>query len=332
MAASPIAILGAGNMASALALNLARHQREIRMYCIEPDVEDELNRRGCNTKYLAGHSFPKSVRATPRIDEALEGADVVFVAVPSFAVADVLRKAKPYLRPRAIVASITKGLDPKTLEPLVISQSKLLAPALRKRICTIGGPAVATEMAKGSPTGFHIASKDKTALATLKKLLSTNCVKVATTTDLKGVGLASALKNPYAIALGMCDGLKQPTNAKALMVTIAMQELSLILKKAGAHPSTAVGLAGLGDLIVTGFSPHGRNRTYGERLIGATSKEPKDLELGTVEGIAATKLALQLTKRLNVRAPLLASIGKCLTAKSCFHQPLETFLQTIELS
>jgi glycerol-3-phosphate dehydrogenase (NAD(P)+) len=186
-------------------------------------------------------------------------------------------------------------------------------------------------MAKGSPTAFVAASEDVRGALHIKSLLETEHVKVATSTDLLGVGLAAALKNPYAIALGMCDGLKHPTNAKAFLLTVAIAEMRAILKAANAEAETADGLAGLGDLIVTGFSPHGRNRTYGERLVGAESKDPKELGLTTVEGIHATELAAALAKRLGVETPLLDSVTNCLQAKNCFAQPFEMFLKEVKI-
>ncbi len=330
---SPIAILGAGNMASALALNLARHKRPVRLYCIEPDVEEDMRANRCNAKYLAGHRFPNNVTATSDIAAVLDGAEDVFVAVPSFAVADVMKKAKPFLSSKIkSIASITKGMDPKTLKPLVISEAGALPASLRRTVCTLGGPAIATEMAKGSPTGFAVAGRDKAAIARVKKLLETDTVKCATSTDLLGVGLASALKNPYAIALGLCDGLNYPTNAKALVLTISIEEMGRLIVKAGGRADTATGLAGLGDLIVTGMSPHGRNRTYGERLVGAKSKQPPDLGLGTVEGIAATTLAIKLARRLKTKTPLLDAIDRCLRSRQNFERPFVQYLKQLKLS
>jgi glycerol-3-phosphate dehydrogenase (NAD(P)+) len=262
----------------------------------------------------------------------LRDAEDVFVAVPSFAVAEVMTQAKPLLSSKVkSIASITKGIDPRTLKPLVMAEAELLPTRLRKKICTLGGPAIATEMAKGSPTGFVIAGRDKTTNERVKNLLQTKNVKCSTSLDLLGVGYASAFKNVYAIALGMCDGLQYPTNAKALLLTVAVEEIEHLLVKAGAKLETASGLAGLGDLIVTGMSPHGRNRTYGERLIGAKSKVPADLGLGTVEGIAATALAVKLARRVKAKTPLLDAIDRCLRSSKNFDHPFVAYLNNLSL-
>lgn len=286
----------------------------------------------CNTKYLAGHRFPKNVSATSDLEIVLNGAEDLFVAVPSFAVGDVMAKAKPFLSSHIkTIASITKGLDPQTLEPLVQQEARALPTVLRSRICTLGGPAIAKEMANGSPTGFVIAGPSRQTLARVKKLLETESVKCATSTDIRGVGLASALKNPYAIGLGICDGLKLPTNAKAMIMTVALEEMSDLIEASGGKPETVTGLAGLGDLFVTGMSPHGRNRTYGERLVGAKSKHPEKLNLTTVEGIDATHLAIRLAMKKHVPAPLLLAIGTCLEAQSNFERPFVQYLNRLKL-
>ena len=182
-------------------------------------------------------------------------------------------------------------------------------------------------MAQGSPTGLVAASYDRDAALQIKSLLENTSIKVTISQDLRGVGLASALKNPYAIALGMCDGLKLSTNTKALVLTIAIQEIATLLRASKAESGTAYGLAGLGDLVVTGFSPHGRNRTYGERLATASSRNPLDLGLTTVEGVTAAPLVLKLARHGKIQTPLLKSIVACTRAKKDFSQPFTTFLR-----
>lgn len=325
-----IAILGAGNMATALALPLAKHA-PVKLYCIEPDVEEEINTRHQNEKYLKGIPLPENITASSNLISIMKDASTIFIAVPSKAVSSVMQQALPHLSPTATIVSISKGLDPTTLHPLIVEEAKLLPTTLQKRLTTLGGPAIANEMAKESPTALIAASEDIEGAKHVKSLLENHFIKVALSDDLLGVGLAAALKNPYAIALGMCDGLKHPTNAKAFLLTIALEEMHIMIKAAGGKDETAYGLAGLGDLTVTGFSPHGRNRTYGERLVGASSKHPEDLGLGTVEGIHATELAQKLARQLNVKTPLLDSIASCLASRTCFSQPFEQFLQSASL-
>lgn len=326
-----IAILGAGNMATAVAHHLSHQGHEVRMYCIEPEVEKDINEKHCNRKYLDKVKLDRKVSASSDIGQCVRGAEIVIMAVPSFAVAQVMRKAVPYLYKNVIIGSISKGIDPKTLDPVIMTEIAELPSQFRKRVCMLGGPAIAGEMAQGSPTAFVIAGQDKKAREMLVKIFRNKTVKAAPSDDLLGVGMASALKNAYAIAMGMCDGLKYSTNAKALLATLATKEMRDILKARGAHGRTATSLAGLGDLLVTGFSPHGRNRRYGEMLIGSHTKDPKKLGLTTVEGISAADCSLRLIHKLHVKAPLLQAIYKGLNRNKSFETPFVKFLENLVL-
>ena len=332
MSSSPIAVLGAGNMASALALHLARLKQPVRLYCIEQDVHEEMLHDRCNSKYLAGHRFPNNVTTSPNLATVLTGATSIWIAVPSFAVGPLLQQVIPHLTPDTLLISLSKGLDATTGMPLIEREAQMLPKRFQTACCTIGGPAIANEMAKGSPTAFVIAGRNKRATQTAAHMLQTDTVKAETSTDRIGVGLCSALKNVYAIGLGLCDGLQYPTNAKALLLTLAIEELATLVEKSGGRRETAFGLAGLGDLMVSGMSLHGRNRTYGERLAAATTNDPQALGLGTVEGIAAAHAARPLLKRLRKRAPLLEAILDVLAAKKNFVRPFESYMKELRLS
>lgn len=328
----PIAILGAGNVGTALALILARHKRPIKLWCIEPEVEKEITTKHLNTKYLSGHSLPRNIVAYSSIEEVIRQAEIVIIAVPSFAVRETVMLMTPYLNKHTIIGCITKGIDEETLLPLASLVSTLVPKKFKNRVIALAGPAVAHELAEHKPSAFILAGPSHTCVSTMASLLEDKTVKAATTSDLLGTGYAMGLKNCYAIALGMCDGLKYPMNTKALILSLAVEEMGLILKKTGAHLDTAISLAGLGDLIVTGMSPHGRNRTYGEKLVGNASKDPKVLGFMTVEGIAATTQAIRLVRSLKMHTPLLNTIHSCLQAKKQFEKPFIRYLETLRLS
>jgi len=326
-----LAILGAGNVATGLACELAKKGHSVNLYCIEPDVLKQINKTHFNDKYLAGIRLPKTIRAFADLQECLKTAKIIFVAVPSHVAVEVIKQAKPFMPKNAVVACITKGLDPKTYEPTVIAIQKALPREQKSTLCMIGGPAMATELAKGSTTAFVVACKQATARSLVANLLRGGNVKAAESADLMGVGLASALKNVYAISLGFCDGLQYPANTKALIVTLAVSEMAGIMLRAGADQKTAPSLAGLGDLLVTGLSPYGHNRKYGERLIRAHTNDPSRLGLTTVEGIRTSETALRLAKKLKARTPLLIAIHKGIHAKSNFQKPFENFLKNLKL-
>jgi glycerol-3-phosphate dehydrogenase (NAD(P)+) len=327
----PIAILGAGNIATALAVILAK-RRPIRLYAVEGEVAEEINRRHRNSKYLKGVSLPKNIRAEANIALALKGADTVILAVPSQAVPEVMTLAAPFFERDAVLGCITKGFNPETLLPTVRTAACYLPQRLKKKICAIGGPAVAMELAIRKPAGLLVAGQDKRSVKFLAKLIENDNLKVATSDDLLGVGYAMAFKNIYAIALGLCDGLGYPMNTKALVMTLGLQEIAGVLRAVGARPETEYSLAGLGDILTTGLSVHGRNRSYGERLVNSRTKDPRRLGLQTVEGIAAAGYGQKLARSLRVKTPLLDAIAKCLKSSSRFERPFVNFLTDLRLS
>ncbi|MBU2566986.1 NAD(P)H-dependent glycerol-3-phosphate dehydrogenase [Patescibacteria group bacterium] len=326
-----IAILGAGNMATALAFHLAKQNNTVHLYCIEPDVEQQINKGHCNNKYMPGTKLPSSILASHEIDKCLDQANYVIIAIPSHVAVSVLKLALPHLNKKTIVINISKGFDEKTLNPVVISLQRALPKTMQKQICMIGGPAIATEMVKDSPIALVIACEYKETREKVVKLFRGRNVKTAQSKDLLGVGLAASLKNAYAIALGFCDGLKYSTNAKAFIVTMAVSEMAGIMLKDKADPKTASSLAGIGDLLVTGWSPHGRNRRYGEKLINSKTNDVKKLGLTTVEGIRASEIGLRLSKKLNAKTPLLDAINKGIHSKNNFHKPFVNYIKTVKL-
>ncbi|MDO8583931.1 MAG: NAD(P)H-dependent glycerol-3-phosphate dehydrogenase [bacterium] len=327
---TPIAILGAGAMGCAVAKLLERHKRPIRLFDVDPKTVSAINEQHENPVCMPGIKLAANVTATSNIADALKDAEVVFMIIPSTFVRETMQKAAPYLLPDAVIVNISKGLDEQTLLPPILSDG-ILPATNQSRVVVVGGPAIASDLCSNCPTGLVIASADGKARRIVKKLLESDTIKIATSKDMKGVGLAAALKNTYAIALGMCDGLKLSTNAKALILTLALQEMTNIIVALKGKSATASGLAGLGDLVVTGFSPQSRNRTYGEKLAEATTNDPTALGLPTVEGIPATNLAVKLVTREHVDAPLLMSIHACLQMTTNFTQPFQTFVKTLRL-
>ncbi len=322
-----IAFLGAGNIATALALILGKRARRIALYSIEPEVIASINTHHQNPKYLPRHLLPTNVFATDNIREALKGARVVFIAVPSQAVAEVFSLALPHLEPDAVIVSVTKGFDPETFHPLILQQIELMPKEIQKRLVLLGGPAIANELAMSEVTGLVMASNERSACETIRTLLSHSQVQISLSSDMIGVGLCSALKNAYSIGLGLCDGLEVATNTKGFIFTTALQEMADLVEAAGGQRETTFGIAGLGDLFVSGNSFHAKNRLYGQKLVTSTSKDPQKLELTTVEGISACNTAVRLAKTHHVKTPLLDAIHACLERSQRFSLPFEKYLR-----
>lgn len=326
MSKQKIAILGAGNLGTALALHLASAGHDLFMYCVEPRVERQINRKHCNKKYLPNRMLPSNIRASSDLEWVLADASAVFLAVPSHVAMEVIQDAAPFLSRKADLLIASKGLDPKTLKPIGLACAEHLPSFMRKRVCLFGGPFVASEV--GAPAGIVIAGKDSSSRNRLKKLMTHNAVVTTDTADILGVGYCSALKNAYAIALGMCQGIGCPANTNALLFTASLHEMERLVRAGGGHPETVHTLAGIGDLYATGLSAHGHNRCYGELLARRRTSNPKRLGLTSVEGIAATDTGIALAKKYRQSTPLLSAIRNGIKSKRDFTKPLIRYLRT----
>jgi glycerol-3-phosphate dehydrogenase (NAD(P)+) len=220
----------------------------------------------------------------------------------------------PLLAESQLVLNVAKGLESGTNRRL----SEVIAAALGERHETIGamgGPAIAIEMARGMPTAVIVGFADGTASHRVQGLLQNEWVKVDATTDLTGLELCSTLKNVYAIALGICDGMGLGANTKAFIGTLAMSEMGRICATLGGRHETVHGLAGLGDLLTTGYSQHSRNRTLGEKL-GSGADWQRFLIEKTVEGVVACGAIKQLVANGPLDLPLLDTLDTVLCERS----------------
>jgi glycerol-3-phosphate dehydrogenase (NAD(P)+) len=302
-----IAVLGAGNMGTAVAQVLASNGHSVRAWSIETDVLKEMREGRANTKYLAGVDLHAGIEAVWDLENAVAGAGVIVLSVPSQIVAGMARDLSPFLRPEHVVLNVAKGLEAGTNFRLSEVIVRDLGAQFRRSVGSMGGPAIAIEMARGQPTAVIVAFEDENPLRRVQGLLENDWVKVDTTTDLCGLELSSTLKNVYAIALGICDGMGLGANTKAFVGTLAMDEMGRICEALGGRHVTVYGLAGLGDLLTTGYSPHSRNRTLGE-MLGAGRDWQRFIEEKTVEGVPACGAIKGLVGEIGLALPLLETI------------------------
>lgn len=321
-----IAILGAGNMGCALATVLAGNGHSVTHWSIEPDVVSDINDHHRTEKYLPGLKLDTRITAMSDIAAALQGARGIVAAVPSTVIGKVAVLAAPYIRKGTPVLSVAKGIDATVLQSL----PDVVANAFgwrRGSVVGLAGPAVATEFAMGTPTavvvaGFPIVTRF------WARALTRATFRVEESRDLVGVSWAATLKNVYAIALGMCDGMRYAMNTKAMIVTRALAEMTAFLRDVRAKPETVYGLAGVGDLVTTGFSPHGRNRQFGEMICaGAQCDIPALLKTMTVEGVAAVGVAHAWARQRRLRLPLLELVWKVCHRGADPCRSLEAYLQ-----
>jgi len=320
-----VAVLGAGNMGTALAQVIASNGHLVRLWSIETDVLEEIRDRRRNTKYLEGVELDDLVQAVWDLEEAVGGARLIVLSVPSQVVSSMARDLAPLVRSGQIVLNVAKGLqaDTRRLSEVLTAE---LGDAIRSTVGSMGGPAIAIEMARGLPMAVVVAVADDKARATIQRVLQNQNLKVDTTSDVTGLELCSTLKNIYAIALGICDGLGFGANTKAFVGTVAMQEMATICSALGGQKETAYGLAGLGDLLTTGWSEHSRNRSLGEKL-GADADWRRFMEEKTVEGVIGCAVIKELVAADSRPLPLLDMVHAVLFADRHAPKAMREFLR-----
>lgn len=305
----PVAVLGAGNMGTALAHQIAGNGHPVRAWSIETDVLEEIRDHHRSTKYLDGVDLDENVRVAFDLAEAVEGAALVIVSVPSQIVHKIAPDLAACFQSGQVVLNVAKGMyDGRRMSQVLIDA---LGDSAAPTTGSMGGPAIAIEMAKGIPTAVIISVPDEAGCHRVQRILQNDSLKVEATTDVVGLELCATMKNVYAIALGMCDGLGYGTNTKAFLISIALGEMSAICTAFGGRPDTALGLAGMGDLLTTGFSPHSRNRTLGEKMAGGGDWQ-EFLGANTVEGVDACKAVKDLTHGQGLETPLFDTIYEML--------------------
>ena len=258
-----------------------------------------------NARFLPGVKFPPALRVSPDAAEALAGATLVVIAVPSDRLRENGQRIAGRLAPDAVVVSAAKGLE----LPSALRMSEVLAqelpPGLRDGICSLSGPNLAKEIAQGKPSSTVVASNSPEAAGAAQAALLSSRFRVYTSNDLTGVELAGSLKNIVALGAGICDGLEVGENAKAAFITRALAEIARLGAAAGAHPLTFAGLAGVGDVIATCASRLSRNRYVGEQLgLGRSWPEIRASMDNVAEGVNATGAALKMAARLDVEMPI----------------------------
>jgi glycerol-3-phosphate dehydrogenase (NAD(P)+) len=302
-------VIGGGSWGTALAIHLARSGAAVRLWAREPEIADGIRLTRRNPWYLADVACPPGVTATTDPDEAIEGADLVLVAVPSEFMAVTL-KAFGRLPSGVPVVSAAKGLDPERH----VRMSEIVAETLPGRpVAAISGPTFAREVALGRPTACVVAAADEMLTTRLQAALGSREFRLYTNRDMVGVEMGGALKNVVAIATGIADGLDLGENARAALVTRGLAEITRLGVAMGAAPATLAGLAGLGDLVLTCTGALSRNRGLGLALAHGRTQAAVEKETRMIaEGARTVTSALWLARRHGVRMPICTEVGAVL--------------------
>jgi glycerol-3-phosphate dehydrogenase (NAD(P)+) len=302
-----IAILGSGAMATASSVLLSENaDQSVRMWVRNADHARDMAARRENRRLLPGVTIPPGVMISADVDEAVAGAEFLVAAIPTKYLRATLEGIVSALGDDRPVVSVIKGLETETF----LRPSEIIADVLGSRaVVALCGPSHAEEISRRLPASVVAASGDIALAKRVQEIFSTERFRVYTNPDIIGVELAGALKNIMAIAAGICDGLGYGDNAKSALLTRGLVEMTRFGVALGAEALTFAGLAGMGDLITTCFSPYSRNRMVGERLgRGESLSEILDSMEGVAEGVTTAESVHGLSEQQGIEMPITAEV------------------------
>jgi glycerol-3-phosphate dehydrogenase (NAD(P)+) len=307
MTAKPtVAVFGAGSWGTALAIQLARNGLNVNLWGHRADHIERLIRERENSVYLPGIELNNNIRPTASMQDCMQHAQVVLIAIPSKTFREFLRSLKSHISPGIPIFWASKGFEiesGKFLHQLVCEE----LPGHHYGV--VSGPTFASEVARGLPAAITCAGDDDAATSQFASLLHGNRFRCYTSCDVIGVELGGALKNILAIAVGAADGLGFGANTRAALMTRGLSEVMRLGQSLGARQETLMGLAGLGDLILTCTDDQSRNRRFGLAIGEGKSISEAEIEVGqTVEGLRAAKAIHIMSRELGLDLPIMAQV------------------------
>lgn len=305
-----LSVIGGGSFGTTLAHVAASAGREVLLWCRDADVAKAINDNHKNPRYYSDKPLAPTLRATTDLAAAAKGAPVIVVAVASSGFREVSRALGDHITGDQVLLSATKGLEPATKKRM---SEVLKEETCAKKVGAVSGPNVAREMLDNQPAATVIASRFEEAIELGARAFHGPRLRVYGNRDLLGVELAGALKNVIAIASGAATALGLGDNARAMLITRGLAEVQRLGVKLGADPHTYLGLAGMGDMIVTCSSPHSRNHRVGAALAKGEKLEQILERLGEVaEGVVTAKVARELARESDVSMPITEIVARVL--------------------
>lgn len=306
-----ISVLGAGSWGTALAIQAARNGCQTLLWGHNAEHMEALARYRSNKRYLPNVSFPENLTVTADIEEAIDFSPLLLIVVPSHAFKETLVKISAYAKPGIQIAWATKGFNPEDGSLLHQSVQNLFAVDTPSAV--LSGPTFAREVAADLPTAITLAANQPEFARRLTGILHSSRFRIYTSADLIGVQVGGAVKNVLAIAAGIADGLNFGANTRAALITRGLHEIIQLGLKLGGKQETFMGLAGLGDLILTCTDDQSRNRRFGLALgqnkNRAAAKQEIDQE---IEGVSAAKQTFLLARKHAIDMPITEQTFKVL--------------------
>ncbi len=298
-----LCVLGAGSWGTALAIQAARNGFKTALWGHTPEHIERLISQRENIKYLPGYPFPPSLYATLSLEEAIKSSSIILLSVPSHAFQSTLIKIKPFLSDQMRIAWATKGFNNANGSLLHEVVENTLG--ISRQTAVLSGPTFATEVASGLPTAITIASLHTEFCNELASIFHNQTFRPYTSHDIIGVQIGGAVKNVLAIAAGIADGLGYGANTRAALITRGLHEIIRLGTQMGGQIETFMGLAGLGDLVLTCTDNQSRNRRFGLALGSGKTPEQASAEIQQeVEGRLAAKETFLLSQRYAIEMPI----------------------------
>jgi glycerol-3-phosphate dehydrogenase (NAD(P)+) len=305
------AVLGAGSWGTALAIQFARSGRPVRLWGRDPADLATLERERCNRRYLPDAGFPESLHTSAQLAVAIADCTDVLIAVPSQGFRKLLEQLRPLLRPGMRLAWATKGFEQGTGKlPHQVARDVL---GEGWPMAVLSGPTFAKEVGAGLPTAMTVASPDEAFAQTIARRISGSNFRAYTSTDIVGVEVGGAVKNVLAIGTGISDGMGYGANTRIALITRGLAEMTRLGEALSAERDTFMGLAGLGDLVLTCTDNQSRNRRFGLAIAGGQSIEQAQQSIGqVVEGLHAARAVHEVATRERIDMPICEAIYQVL--------------------
>lgn len=305
-----IGVIGAGSWGTALASLLYKNGNKVTVWSILKEEVEMLSKEREHRDKLPGVKLPEDMEFTTDMQTAIEGKDVLILAVPSPYTRSTSKSMKNYVKEGQIVVNVAKGVEETTLMTL----SEIIEEEVpQAEVAVLSGPSHAEEVGRGLPTTIVVGTKKRKTAEYLQNLFMSDVFRVYTSPDVLGIELGGSLKNVVALAAGIADGLGYGDNTKAALITRGITEIARLGVKMGAEFETFCGLTGIGDLIVTCASMHSRNRRAGMLIgKGCTMDEAMEEVKMVVEGVYSAKAAMGLAKKYEVQLPIIEQVNKVL--------------------
>ena len=324
MSTSKISVIGGGSFGTVIANITAENGYHVSFWMRNESQAEQLNLTRENSQYLPNYRLNERIVATSDMADAVKGSGLIFVAVPSSSFRQVVRDMVPHISEDTVLVSTTKGIESGSFDMMtqILNQE-----APKAKVGVLSGPNLAMEIAKKDPTGTVIASSDEQVRKLVKSVLKSKYFRVYSNNDMFGVELGGSLKNIYAIIAGIAAALGMGHNTNSMLVTRALTEMARFGKELGADPMTFLGLAGVGDLVVTCSSPLSRNYRIGLALGKGTPLEEAVAELGQVaEGVNTVKLVQEKAEELGVYMPLASGLYKIIYENDSIENIISSFM------